>query len=126
MIAAAPWAHGQLRWIAPPSAGKHHGVPYERSRAVEAAQRILDQRGWCVYEACVERSRQLWETRVLLFDLNAEAVADALEEEIELEPEHDGRLVGCDRHTLCPEPGIGAHLVYLAEHSPLGAAHLAG
>jgi CBS domain-containing protein len=90
-------------------------VPYDRSRAVEAAQSILDQRGWCINEACVDIPRQRWEPRLVMFDLSAEAIADALESEIELEPEHDARLTGVDRRTLEPIPGIGAYLYYVAD-----------
>jgi hypothetical protein len=50
-----------------------------------------------------------------MFDLVADAVGDALEAEIELEPEHDARLTGCDRRTLWPDPAMGAHLCYLAD-----------
>lgn len=90
-------------------------MTYERSQAVAAAQSILDQHGWCVYEACVNVPEQLWESRVLFFDLTAEGVADALEAEIQLEPEHDGRLTGCDRQMLHPEAALGPYLVYVAD-----------
>ena len=93
----------------------HRAVPFDRARAVEAAQRILAQRGWCVYEACVDIPGQRWEPRVLMFDLGPEAVADALKAEIELEPEHDARLTGVDRRSLQSLPGIGAYLCYVAD-----------
>ncbi len=89
-------------------------MAYDRSVAVAAARRILERHGWCLYEACVDVPHQVWEPRLLIFDLSAEAVADTLEAEIALEPEHDGRLTGCDRRTLCPEPALGAYLVYLS------------
>jgi hypothetical protein len=82
---------------------------------VDAAQSILDQGGWCVLEVCTDVPRQHWEARVLIFDRVAEAVADADAEEIAYEPEYDVRLTGCDLRTLGPEPGLGAHLVYLAD-----------
>ena len=59
---------------------------YERSRLVLAAQAILDQGGWCVFEVCLDVPGQHWEARDLIFDLLAEAVADTVEEEIEHEP----------------------------------------
>ena len=93
----------------------HRAVSYDRERAVEAAERILEYRGWCVYEACVDVPRQRWEPRLLMFHLSPEAVADALEAEIELEPEHDARLSGVDRRSLQPLPGIGAFLCYVAD-----------
>lgn len=93
-----------------------HGVlGYQRSDLVGAAQSILDRDGWCVYEACVDVPAQRWEARVVIFDRVAEAVADAVLTEIELEPEHDARLTGCDRRTLCPDVAMGAHLCYLAD-----------
>jgi hypothetical protein len=82
---------------------------------MQAAQRILDQGGWCLYECCIDVPRQLWEARLVIFDLSAEAVANAIEAEIELEPEHDARLTGCDRRTLCPDPGMGAYLCYVTD-----------
>ncbi len=90
---------------------------YERSQAVAAAQSILDRHGWCVYEVCVNVPEQLWESRVLFFDLTAAGVADAVEAEIQLEPEHDGRLTGCDRRGLYPEATMGSYLVYVADDS---------
>lgn len=90
-------------------------MPYERCLAVQAAEQIIGQGGWCVYEACIDVPRQVWEARSLSFELTAEGVADEVEAEIELEPEHDGRLTACDRRTLLPEPGMGAYLCYLAD-----------
>ena len=87
----------------------------ERSRIVEAAQSILDLGGWCLLEVCTDVPRQHWEGRVLIFDRTAEAVADAVEEEIAYEPQHDARLTGCDRRTLGPNASMGAHLVYLTD-----------
>jgi len=68
-----------------------------------------------VLEVCTDVPRQHWEARVLIFDRVAEAVADAVAEEIAYDPEYDARLTGCDLRTLGPEPGLGAHLVYLAD-----------
>lgn len=99
----------------PRQGGKHPGVWYERSRAREAAQQILAQRGWCLYEVCLHVRDQLWEPRVVIFHLAAEAVVDAVEAEIDLEPEHDARLTGLDRRTLCPEPAMGSYVCYLAD-----------
>jgi hypothetical protein len=82
---------------------------------MDAAQRILDQGGWCIYEACVDIAEQHWEPRALIFDLVAGAVADAVEAEIEAEPEHDARITGCDRHTLQPSETMGTYLCYLAD-----------
>lgn len=90
-------------------------MPYERSRVFEAARRILERRGWCVYEVCVDVPAQEWEPRALFLDLTAEGVAESLAAEIELEPEHDARLTGVDRQTLRPLPGIGPDLVYLSD-----------
>jgi hypothetical protein len=92
-------------------------VAYDRSRAVEAAQRILDQRGWCLYEVCVDIPRQRWEPRVLMFDVSAEAVADALDAEIKLEPELDARLTGVDRCTLEPIAKSEAYLCYVVDEA---------
>lgn len=89
-------------------------LSYERSRVVRAAQLILDQGGWCVYEVCLDVPHQRWEARALIFDLFADAVADAIEEEIAAEPEYDARLTGCDRRTLAPAPEMEAHLCYVA------------
>lgn len=88
---------------------------YDRSMVIAAAQSILEQGGWCVLERCVDVPHQQWEPRILVFELIPEAVADAIEEELEYEPEHDARLAACDRRTLHPEPGMGAYLCYLAE-----------
>jgi hypothetical protein len=89
-------------------------MSYERSRVFEAARRILERRGWCLYEVCVDACGQQWEPRTLFLDLTAEGVAEALAEEIELEPEHDARLTGVDRQTLLPLPGISPGVVYFA------------
>jgi hypothetical protein len=98
------------------TAGIHPGVfGFDRPPVVRAAQSILEQGGWCVLEACVDIPSQEWETRVLIFDLVPEAVADAVIAELVDEPEHDARLTGCDRRTLCPDPSMGAHLCYLAD-----------
>lgn len=88
---------------------------YDRSRTVEAAQRILDHRGWCIYEVCVDVAAQKWEPRVVIFARVAEEVADAFEAEIEAEPTHDARLSGCERYTLRPEKSMGAYVCYLAD-----------
>jgi hypothetical protein len=93
-------------------------VLYEQPRVLEAAQQILDQRGWCLYETCVDVPRQVWEPRVVIFGVTAEAVAEAVEDEIELDPEHDARLSGLDRRTLSPAPEMGTYLCYLAGPAP--------
>ena len=101
-------------------------LPCERSHVIAAAQSILDRGGWCVLEVCVDVPGQRWEARVLIFHLVAGAVADAVEEEIAYEPERDARLTGCDRRTLHGDPGLGAHLVYVAETpAPLAPTPLA-
>jgi CBS domain-containing protein len=87
----------------------------ERTTVLAAAQAILDQGGWCVLELCTDVPGQHWDAQVLIFDLAAEAVADAVAEEITLEPAHDARITGCHRRTLQPEPAMGAYLCYLAE-----------
>jgi CBS domain-containing protein len=87
----------------------------DRSRVIAAAQSILDQGGWCVFEVCTDVPRQRWEARVLIFDLVADAVADAVAEQIGYEPYYDARLTGCDRCMLQPDAAMGAHLCYLAE-----------
>jgi hypothetical protein len=106
----------------PVAAGHHSPMPYERSRVFEAARRILERRGWCLYEVCVDVTAQRWEARALLLDLTAEGVAEACEAEIELEPEHDARLTGVDRGTFAPLPGIGPHLVYLSDRPGYASA----
>ena len=91
----------------------------EREPVIAAAEAILDLGGWCVLEACVDIPGQRWEARLLMFDLDPEAVADAVAGDIEVEPEHDVRLTGCDRRTLMPAPAMGAYLCYLA-HATAG------
>ncbi len=86
-----------------------------RSALISAARAILDQGGWCVLELCTDVPRQQWDAQVLVFDLDAEAVADAVAEEIGLQPTQDARITGCDRRTLQPDPAMGAYLCYLAE-----------
>jgi hypothetical protein len=87
----------------------------DRSHVLGAVRSILDQGGWCVLEVCVDVPRQRWEARAVIFDLAAEAAADAAEQEIACDPELDARLTGYDRRMLQPDPGMGAHLVYLAD-----------
>ncbi|HEV3054557.1 MAG TPA: hypothetical protein VGX45_07875 [Solirubrobacteraceae bacterium] len=87
---------------------------FDRSLAVSAAQSIIEKGGWCVVEACLDVPEQVWEARILIFDRLPEAVADAVAEEIDLDPGHDARLTGCDRRTLAPDPEMGARLCYLA------------
>jgi hypothetical protein len=67
---------------------------YDRSRTVAAAQQILARGCCCLYEVCVDVPRQHWEARVLILDLTSEGVADAIEDEIAAEPEHDARIAG--------------------------------
>jgi CBS domain-containing protein len=86
----------------------------ERSRVAGAAQTILDRGGWCVLEVCLDVRRQQWEARVVIFDLAAEAVADTVAQELRYDPGLDARLTGCDRRTLHPDAGMGAHLIYVA------------
>jgi hypothetical protein len=106
----------QLRWIAGVAHVNIASVgSYERSSTVEAAQVILDHGGWCVYEACLDVPEQRWEPRVVIFKRSADAVANAIELEVESEPFYDARLTGCDRLTLAPAPGMGAYLCYLAD-----------
>jgi hypothetical protein len=88
-------------------------LTFDRPRAVAAAQSILDRGGWCVLEACVDIPRQRWEPRVLIFDLVADAVADAVEAELCDDPSCDARLTGCDRRTLCPDSALGTYLCYV-------------
>jgi hypothetical protein len=88
---------------------------YDRSRALAGAQAILDQRGWCVLEVCVDIAAQSWEARVVMFGLVAEAVADQVVTEVACEPEHDARLTGCDRRTLEPSSAMGSYLCYVVE-----------
>jgi CBS domain-containing protein len=89
--------------------------PHDRQRVIAAAQSILDQGGWCVFEVCTDVPGQRWEARLLIFELLADAVADAVADEIDYEPFYDARLTGCDRRMLRPDAGLGAHLCYLAE-----------
>ena len=104
------------------ASGIHRSVsPHERSRTIAAARSILDQGGWCVLEVCVDVPHQLWESRVLIFDLVPNAVADVVDEEVGHEPQLDARLTGCNRCTLQPDEGLGAFPCYLAEH-PRGPA----
>ena len=86
---------------------------FDRGRALAAAGRILEQGGLCVYESR-DRAASRWEARAVLFDLVPEAALAALADEIAAEPEHDGRITGCDRHTLEPSPRMGVHPCYLA------------
>jgi hypothetical protein len=51
-------------------------------------------------------------------------VADAVEEELEYEPQLDARLAGCDRRTLQPDPSKGAFLCYVAGAPALNAQEL--
>jgi hypothetical protein len=96
--------------------GIHHFVsPEQRSRTIDAAQRILAQGGWCVLEVCVDVRGQLWEPHALLFDLVADVVADVVEDEVSGEPHLDARLTGYNRTTLQPDPAMGAFLCYVAE-----------
>lgn len=88
----------------------------DRSLVLAGARSILDQHGWCVLERCVDVPRQRWEARILSFALTPEAVADAIEDELGDEPEHDARLTGCDRRTLAPDLSMGAFLCYVAEY----------
>jgi CBS domain-containing protein len=81
---------------------------------IAAAQSILDQGGWCVLEACTDVPRQRWEGRAVFFHLTAEAVYEAAEEEIAVEPVYDARLTGCNRRTLHGDDQMGAHLIYIA------------
>ena len=86
----------------------------DRPHVIAAAQSILDQGGWCVLEVCTDVPRQCWEARVVIFDRVADAVADAVAKEINYEPSYDARLTGCDRRTLRPDAGMGAHLCYVS------------
>ncbi len=108
-------------------AGIHRGMlPTERARTLAAAQAILDQGGWCLLEACVDVPGQCWKARILIFNLVADAVADAVCEEIEYAPELDYRLTGCDRSALRPNPAMGAYLCYLADIPAASAAPVGG
>jgi hypothetical protein len=97
----------------------------DRESVIAAAQQILEQGGWCVFDVCIDVPEQNWESRALIFDLSPAAVADAVEREIEYEPGLDARLSGCDRRTLGPIPGVGYYLCYLADTPPLTASVLA-
>lgn len=66
-------------------------------------------------ELCVDVPTQQWEPRLLVFDEQADAVADAVEVELELEPHRDARLSGCNRRTLVRDPSMGAHLCQVTE-----------
>jgi hypothetical protein len=90
-------------------------LPAEHDRTTAAAQAILDRGGWCMLEVCVDIPRQIWEPRVLLFDVVARHVADAVAEELACEPGFDARLSGCHRRTLQPDPGLGAYLICLGD-----------
>lgn len=57
--------------------------------------------------------RQRWETRILIFALAPRGVVDAIEEELEYEPERDARLAGFNRRTLQQDPAMGTFLCYL-------------
>jgi hypothetical protein len=78
-----------------------------------------------VFEVCVDVPTQQWEARAVIFDLQPDAVADTVAEEIRYEPELDARLTGCDRCTLHPEPAMGEYLCYVAEGAPTPAAAIA-
>ncbi len=99
---------------ADPEVADHRPVARcQRSVVIAAAQSILDQGGWCVLEACTDVSNQKWEGRAVFFHLAAEAVYEAVEEEIDVEPEYDARLTGCNRRTLHGDDELGAHLIYI-------------
>jgi signal-transduction protein with cAMP-binding, CBS, and nucleotidyltransferase domain len=67
------------------------------------------------FEVCTNVPRQRWEARVVILNPFADAVADAVAEEINREPLYDARLTGCDRRTLRRADEMGAHLCYVAE-----------
>lgn len=90
-----------------------------RASVLAAAQWILDQGGWCVFEVCVDVAAQRWEARVVLFDRTPAAVADSVVREVAFEPELDARLSGCDRRTLGPAPEMGRFLCYLGDPAPV-------
>lgn len=94
----------------------------QRSVVIAAAEAILARGGWCVLEACTDVPRQRWEGRAVFFHRTAEAVLDAVEEELAVEPDHDARLTGCNRHTLTGDDELGAYLIYLAGAGPGGCA----
>jgi hypothetical protein len=89
-----------------------HG--FRREQAIEAARCVLRAGGWCVLEVCLDVPQQRWEARLVMFDLAPEQIAGVVQDEIELEPGLDVRLVGCDRRQLRPVAAMGAHLVYVA------------
>ncbi len=68
-----------------------------------------------MFEVCTDVPRQRWEAHVVILNPLADAVADAVVEEITREPLRDARLTGCDRRTLRPADEMGAHLCYVAE-----------
>ncbi len=88
---------------------------FVRKNARAGAQAILDAGGWCVLEFCIDVPSQRWEVQLLIFELQAEAVAGVVSQEIHAEPGRDARLTGCDRRTLRPSPEMGVHLCYLTE-----------
>ena len=94
---------------------------FDRERTISAAQAILDERGWCVLEACTDVPRQVWEARLLMFDHVADVIAETVEGEVREEPWLDLRLTGCDRVTLRPDPALGTYLCYVAQ-TPVPAA----
>ncbi len=87
---------------------------YERARVVTAAQAILDRGEGCFLEVCLDVPAQLWESRSLILNRSAEAVASAVEQQLTIEAGRDARLTGCDRRTLRRSTGE-VHLVYVAE-----------
>jgi hypothetical protein len=68
-----------------------------------------------VLEICVDIPAQSWEVQVLMFHNVVEAVVDTVADELAQNPEHDARITGCDRRTLCPDLSMGAYLCYVAE-----------
>jgi hypothetical protein len=101
---------GRYPWVMPMIA---------RERIVAAAEEMLDQGAWCVFEVCVDVPRQRWESRTLILKRRPADVADTVEREIAYESERDARLRGCDRHTL---PELGDFLCYVADIRPLNTA----
>lgn len=93
---------------------------YERARVLRAAQAILDRGEGCRFEICLDVPTQHWEARSLILSRSAEQIADAVEHEIDLEPERDARLRGCDRRTLLPSAGAEAELVYVSDAGARG------
>lgn len=79
------------------------------------AREILARGLWCVVEVCVDVSHQRWEPRMVICELDADAVLGAIITGIELALDDDVRLVGYRRDDLVR-----------VDEGPIALCHVAG